>query len=94
MRSTDKAFIVKISGRVTGVGFRYHVMDAASKLPALTGYVRNVGYGEVEALVQGDSESLDAILAVLRKGPSFARVDSCLINEVPVNPELKGFSIR
>jgi len=89
-----RAFNVKISGRVTGVGFRFHVLAAAGKSSGLSGYVRNVGYGEVEAVVQGGEEEIDAILAVMRQGPPSARVDSILINEVPVNPNFKEFVVK
>ena len=89
-----KAYKVRVIGRVTGVGFRYTVLRAAENLPGLSGYVRNVGYGEVEAVVLGAEPELDAILAVLRKGPPLARVDSCVINETPLNPNMKGFKVK
>ena len=89
-----KTFEVRISGRVTGVGFRYHVLSAAKEFPKLSGRIRNVGYGEVEAIIQGSSEDLDAILAVLRKGPSLARVDSFVVNEMPVDRNMKGFTVK
>lgn len=89
-----RAYKVKISGRVTGVGFRYHALGAVKKNPGLSGHIRNAGYGEVEAVVQGEQDDIDAILAVLRQGPPLARVDSFVINEEPVNPNIKGFVVK
>ena len=89
-----RAYKVKISGRVTGVGFRYHALSAIKELPGLSGHIRNAGYGEVEAVVQGEQDEMDAILAVLRQGPPLARVDSFVINEEPINLNMKGFVVK
>lgn len=90
----EVAFKVRISGRVTGVGFRYSAVNKANAFPGLKGYVRNVGYGEVEALLQGKPEDVDQMLIWFRKGPPLARVDDLQINEVPVSPDLARFGIR
>ena len=89
-----RAYKVKISGRVTGVGFRYHALGAVKRFPGLSGHIRNAGYGEVEAVVQGEQDDIDAILAVFRQGPPLARVDSFVINEEPVNRNMKGFVVK
>ena len=42
-----------VSGRVQGVGFRYFTQDTALH-EGVTGWVRNLPDGRVEALVEGD----------------------------------------
>lgn len=89
----DVAYLVNIYGRVTGVGFRYSAINYARNFSFLKGYVRNVDYGEVEALVQGKKEDVDKMVSWLSQGPSMARVDDIKINEVPVDPKLGYFDI-
>ncbi len=62
-----------VSGRVQGVGFRYFTQDIARR-EGLTGVVRNLPDGRVEAVAEGDDESLTRFEAALRRGPSHARV--------------------
>lgn len=62
-----------VSGRVQGVGFRYHVHDVA-RHEGVTGYVRNLPDGRVEALVEGDVEAVTRVERAIRMGPSGARV--------------------
>jgi acylphosphatase len=90
----EVAYKVRISGRVTGVGFRYSAVNKANAFPGLKGYVRNVGYGEVEVLLQGTPAEIDQMLIWLRKGPPLSRVDDLQINEVPVSSNLMDFGIR
>ena len=65
---------VYISGRVQGVGFRQSTYDEASRL-GLTGWVRNLSDGRVEAVFSGAREVQEQMLTWCRKGPTFARVD-------------------
>jgi acylphosphatase len=50
-------------------------MRAARRL-GLTGTVRNMSDGTVEAIAQGDDNALAGFRAELERGPSFGRVDS------------------
>ena len=63
-----------VSGRVQGVGFRYFVHDAASR-EGVTGYVRNLPDGRVEALVEGDADAVTRVERAIRSGPGGARVE-------------------
>lgn len=85
---------VRISGRVTGVGFRYFTIRQAERYPELTGYVRNIGYGEVEVLLQGKTTDVEEMIAYLRKGPFTARVDNVEILPVAFDPSLREFSLE
>ena len=71
-----------VSGRVTGVGFRYFAQDIAQR-EGLTGVVRNLPDGRVEALVEGDAESVTRFEAALGRGPARARVEHVEIDAVP-----------
>jgi acylphosphatase len=82
-----------LSGRVQGVGFRYFAQDAARR-EGLHGYVLNRDDGTVEAVAEGDAESIERFERALRRGPSRSRVEHVLIDDV--NPEQgnTGFHIR
>ena len=56
---------VRYSGRVQGVGFRYTVCRIAQHYP-VTGYVKNLGDGSVELVVEGSAQDLDSLLAAVR----------------------------
>jgi acylphosphatase len=83
---------VVIRGRVQGVGFRYAAVDAAER-HRVAGWVRNRNDGAVEALVQGDAESVSAMIEWCRRGPSAARVMSVDVAEAAPEP-LTGFMLR
>jgi acylphosphatase len=70
-----------ISGLVQGVGFRYSMADEAERL-CITGWVRNRRDGTVEAVVDGDADSLAAIVAWARRGPRGARVTDVQVSEI------------
>lgn len=88
----EKAYIVDIRGLVTGVGFRYSAFDRAAGL-GLKGYVRNAGRGHVEAFVQGPGTEVETMLAWLRRGPRFARVDSFEAREAAPKEDAGPFDI-
>jgi acylphosphatase len=64
---------VRISGRVQGVWFRASTREEALRR-GLSGWVRNLPDGRVEAVFEGDRPALDAMLAWCRVGPPGARV--------------------
>lgn len=63
-----------VSGRVQRVFFRAWTRDKASDL-RLSGWVRNLPDGRVEALARGQEPALEEFLAKLHQGPPLARVD-------------------
>lgn len=70
---------IRVSGRVQGVGFREALREEAERA-GLTGWVRNRADGTVEALLQGEAESVEAVVAWARRGPSAARVTALSSN--------------
>ena len=86
---------ILIEGRVQGVGFRYHTCAQAGKL-GVTGWVRNLSDGRVEALIEGPDEAVEAMVEWCRRGPAAARVDRVAIagRDQAAPAEHTGFSIR
>jgi acylphosphatase len=82
-----------VSGRVQGVGFRYFALDAARR-EGLHGYVANQDNGTVEAVAEGESESLERFERALRRGPSKSRVEHVLVDEIEPSQGNSGFNIR
>lgn len=82
-----------ISGKVQGVGFRNFTQMNAKQL-GINGYAKNLPNGKVEVVAEGDKVQLDALIALLKKGPRFARVDSLDVDERPFTGEYKTFGIR
>ncbi|NOI03655.1 acylphosphatase [Vibrio anguillarum] len=66
-----------VTGRVQGVGFRYHTAHQGLKL-GLTGYAKNLHNGEVEVIAIGNSENLEQFYQWLQQGPKTAKVMSVL----------------
>jgi acylphosphatase len=66
-----KRFLV--FGRVQGVGFRYFVVRQAEAL-GLSGWVRNLPDGNVEALAAGEEGAIEAFEGRLWSGPPRAQV--------------------
>lgn len=81
-----------VSGRVQGVGFRYHVHDVA-RHEGVTGYVRNLPDGRVEALVEGDVEAVTRVERAIRMGPGGARIEHVEADVLTPSGVFKTFSV-
>src|SRR5688500_17370504 len=82
-----------ISGHVQGVGVRYFAQDAARR-EGLHGYVLNRDDGSVEAVAEGDAESVERFERALRRGPSRSRVEHVVVDDVNPGASTTGFHIR
>ena len=71
-----------VSGRVQGVGYRFFA-DEAARVEGLSGWIRNLPDGRVEALAEGDLEAVERFGRQLARGPGGARVDRIDIVEEP-----------
>ena len=80
-----KTYRLLISGNVQGVNYRASAKQAAIQL-RLTGTVRNLESGEVEAIVSGDPERVQEFIEWAKKGPAMAEVDKVIIEETSYNP--------
>ncbi len=91
---TMKTIKATITGRVTGVGFRYSAWLEARHRPGLHGWVRNRDARTVEALVQGPPSEVDEMVAWLRHGPPGAAVEECRTEELAAEPHLDSFQVK
>jgi acylphosphatase len=82
-----------ISGRVQGVGFRWFTKDVAVR-EGITGWVRNLPDGRVEALAEGDEEAVTRVERLLRQGPPGARVQSVNTMTEEFSGAYRNFSIE
>jgi acylphosphatase len=73
---------VWISGRVQGVFFRAYTIEAA-QLIGVTGWVRNLPDGRVEAVFEGEADKVQKMIEWCREGSPMSRVDRVeLLEEV------------
>jgi len=82
-----------VSGRVQGVGFRYFV-EARASAEGVHGWVRNLPDGRVEALIEGDRESVDRVEAAIHRGPTGADIEDVTVEDAAPSGRAIGFSIR
>jgi len=84
--------IIRVYGRVQGVGFRYSALQAASVL-GLCGFVYNEQDGSVTIEAEGTREQIDLLIEWCRKGPSRSEVSE--VRHFPGQlMNYKSFSIR
>ncbi len=83
---------VVIHGFVQGVGFRVAVVRAA-EARRVAGWVRNRPDGAVEAVFEGESDAVAALVAWCERGPRGADVESVDVVDEPTEG-LRGFEIR
>jgi len=81
-----------ITGRVQGVWFRASMREKAAQY-GVDGWVRNTDDGSVEAVVQGDEESVTRLVEWTRVGPPGARVSSVLQERLDSYPRQTEFRI-
>lgn len=81
------ARLLRIEGRVQGVGYRDWMLREAVRL-GVHGWVRNRPDGSVQALVAGEEGAVQALLTACRRGPVMARVDRIeeTLAEAPAEP--------
>jgi len=87
-----KRIHVYISGKVQGVFFRAETQRTAMALK-LTGWVRNMEDGRVEALFEGEDTEVDKMIDWCHIGPPAARVDRVEFLEEPYAGNLHSFKI-
>lgn len=87
-----KRLHVFVSGRVQGVFFRASTRDTALEL-GLTGWVRNLTDGRVEALFEGEEADLARALEWCRRGPPGSRPRGLQERWEEHRGEFEGFRI-
>lgn len=82
-----------ISGTVQGVGYRWSCRRAAQGI-GVTGWVRNLPDGRVEAVVQGTREQVEKLIAWCYRGPEEARVSGIAVSYGDSGEDFQDFGIR
>ena len=82
-----------ISGRVQGVFYRAFTRNIAGSF-GLSGWVRNLPDGNVEALIEGDKDDIEQAIQRFRSGPPGAHVDDIEITWEDYQGDIQGFQIR
>jgi len=85
--------MIKVSGRVQGVGFRYFAQREAQLL-GISGYAKNLYDGTVEILAQGEDEILKEYIKTIKSGPNFGYVNDLQSYECPVVDKYQEFLIE
>ena len=82
-----------VSGRVQGVWFRENTQKKARKL-GVTGWVKNLADGQVEAVFEGEKEQVEAMVNWTKKGPIWAKVNDLNLEWQEYQGEFNNFEIR
>jgi len=83
---------LKVKGLVHGVFFRASMARMASDY-GVTGWVRNLTDGSVEAFLEGEEKSVLRLVEWARRGPPSARVDRIEVEQAAPR-SLRGFRIE
>jgi len=81
-----------ISGLVQGVFYRQNTYEKANRLN-LTGWVRNLPDGRVEAIAEGDKDTVNQLIDWCHEGPPLSRVESVDIKWENPTGEFNGFIV-
>ncbi len=84
---------VIISGLVQGVAFRHYTREMARKI-GVTGWVRNLADGTVEAVFEGDPESVMEAVNWCHNGPPASNVDDVRVMDEPYTGEFASFTVE
>ncbi len=79
-----------IIGKVQGVFYRASTENEALRL-GLSGWVRNLADGSVEAVFEGSRANVEKMLAWCGQGPPRARVAAVRTREEAATGEFEGF---
>ncbi len=90
---TKKRVHIFASGRVQGVYYRQTMIKVASDLE-VTGWVKNLKDGRVEAVIEGDEDVVDTLVEWCKKGPGFANVKQLKKIEEEYTGEFDKFRVK
>jgi len=84
---------ILVSGQVQGVFFRAETREKALDL-GLTGWVRNLSDGRLEAVFEGEKPKVGAMLEWAKKGPPGAIVNDLELIWEEYKAEFANFEIK
>ena len=82
-----------VSGRVQGIFFRENTKNKAQEL-RVSGWVRNLSDGRVEAVFEGEKEKIEKIIEWAKRGPILAKVNGLEAEWEEYQGEFNNFEIR
>jgi len=82
-----------VSGRVQGVFFRENTKKKADKTE-VTGWVKNLRDGRVEAVFEGDRQNVEKLVNWARKGPIWAKIEALDVIWEDYKAEFRAFETR
>ncbi|MCS7245196.1 MAG: acylphosphatase [candidate division WOR-3 bacterium] len=88
-----KSLIIKVYGRVQGVGYRYFAQKHARKL-GIKGFAENKPDGSVYMEITGEEENLKKFIEILKEGPPLAIVEKIEYEEINKRLEYSNFEIK
>ena len=83
---------ILVSGKVQGVFFR-QALKVVAKKNNVSGWVRNLVDKRVEAVLEGNDESVKSIIEWARIGPANSRVDDIKISNEEFKNEFSAFEV-
>lgn len=83
---------VFVQGELEGIDFR-HAIAAKADEQGVTGWVKNLADGRVEAVLEGPRDEVYRVVGLCRAGPNGARVHGVQVDREPPKNE-KAFKIR
>ncbi|MBS3071213.1 acylphosphatase [Candidatus Pacearchaeota archaeon] len=81
-----KSVRLYIEGNVQGILFRSFIKENAEK-QNVKGFTRNLEDGRVEVFIEGDTNNVDKMIEICKKGPKYSQ-----IKNMQIKPEtFQGF---
>lgn len=94
MKDVEKVRLkVLLEGRVQGVSMRYYTQRKATEL-GLTGFVRNLSDGRLEAIFEGPKDKAEEMLRWCETGSPAARIDSIALRYEDLVGQFSTFEVR
>jgi len=90
---SEKAYRVKVTGRVQRIGYRRFVLEIAQEL-GVSGYVRNEADGSISVFAQGERRLVEQFLEKIRGPPRPVVVEGFEAEAAKLNPKVKFFNVR
>lgn len=81
-----------VTGKVQGVFFR-QTLKVMAKKNDVFGWVKNLKDGRVEAVLEGESQNIDRLIAWTHGGPANARVENVEIRNEKFIEEFSKFGV-